>query len=137
MEYQEFLKQMHQADQLIKTARMKEAEVCLYKLFLSDISDIDKIRIGAALAEVYDHLGNTGEALSWFDKAIDLEHTYSRYEVTEKKAKYLSTLGRRSEGIKVYEGLMKMPFVSEDEKERMRKTVQTLLGQTMQKQQWK
>ena len=132
MDYQEFVSRTQQADQLIKSGRYKEAEVCLYKLFLGDISDIDKINTCATLAVVYDRMGNTEEALTWFDKGIDIELTYSRYEVIEKKAQYTAQLGRRTEAASIYESLLKQPFVSEAEKERMRKTIQTFLGQSTQ-----
>jgi tetratricopeptide (TPR) repeat protein len=135
MEYKEFVSRTQQAAQLTKTGRYKEAEVCLYKLFLSNISDIDKINSCAALAVVYDRLGSTEEALTWFDKGIDIEQTYGRYEVAEKKAQYSAQLGRRTAAASIYETLIKQPFVSESEKERMRKTIQILLGQST--QQWK
>ena len=131
MEYQEFTSRTQQASQLMKALRWKEAEVCLYKLYLSDISDFDKSNACATLAVVYDRMGNTEEALSWFDKGIDIEQTYSRYEVSEKKSQFLAQLGRRNEAVAIYEALIKQPYVGEAEKERMRKTIQSLLvGQT-------
>jgi len=51
--------------------------------------------------------------------------------VAEKKAQYLSQLGFSNQAVPIYESLMKQPFVSEDEKERMRKTIQNFLGKAM------
>jgi tetratricopeptide (TPR) repeat protein len=104
-------------------------------LFLSDISDLDKAIICTDLATVYDRQGNTDEAISWFDKGVDLEQNYSRFEAMEKKAQYLAQFGRATEAAQIYENLIKQPFVMETDKERMRKIIQTFLGQTM--RQWK
>jgi tetratricopeptide (TPR) repeat protein len=130
MEYPEFVNRMQQASQLMSSSRMQETIDFLYLLFLSDISDIDKAGISLNLASVYDRMGNTETAITWYDKGIDLEQNYSRFEVAEKKAQYLSQLGRSREAVKIYENLIKQPFVSEADKERMRKTIQQYLGQT-------
>ncbi len=118
----------------MQSGRLQESVDFLYLLFLSDISDIDKSRMCTNLASVYDRLGNTDEAISWYDKGIDIEQNYSRFEVSEKKAEYLSALGRNKEAVAIYESLIKQNFVSEADKEQMRKTIQTLLGKAM--RQW-
>jgi len=120
---------------MIQSGRFKEAVAALYNLFLGNISDIDKISMCAELAGVYDRMGNTDDAIAWFEKGIDIERVYCRYEITEKKARYLSSLGRSKEAVPIYESLMKQPFVSESERDRMRKTIQTLIGEAM--RQWK
>ncbi len=130
MEYQEFINRMQQASQLMSSSRMQETVDFLYLLFLSEISDIDKASICLNLAGVYDRMGNTDTAVTWYDKGVDLEQNYSRFEVAEKKAQYLSQLGRNGEAVKIYENLIKQPFVSEADKERMRKIIQHYLGQT-------
>ncbi|MGB8213770.1 MAG: hypothetical protein WCE68_09465 [Anaerolineales bacterium] len=135
MDYQEYLNRTQQASQLVKSARLQEAVDCLYVLFLSDISDIDKVSICADLATVYDRMGQTEEAISWYEKGVDIEQNYSRFDILEKKAQYLSLIGRSIDAVPIYESLIKQPFVSETDKERMRKTIQTLLGQAM--HQWK
>jgi hypothetical protein len=53
----------------------------------------------------------------------------------EQKAQYLAQFGRTREAAQIYENLIKQPFVMETDKERMRKIIQTFLGQTM--RQWK
>jgi tetratricopeptide (TPR) repeat protein len=130
MEYQEFINRMQQASQLMSSSRMQETVDFLYLLFLSDISDIDKTSTCLNLASVYDRMGNTDTAVTWYDKGIDLEQNYSRFEVAEKKAQYLSQLGRNDEAVKIYENLIKQPFVGEADKERMRKVIQHYLSQT-------
>jgi len=134
MDYQEFVSRTNQAAQLKSMGRLQETVDFLYQFFLSDVSDIDKAHLCAELAAVYDRLGNTETAITWFDKGIELEQLYSRHEVTEKKAQYLSTLGRSRDAVPIYEKLIRQPYVGEADKDRMRKVIQTLLGQTM--RQW-
>lgn len=135
MEYKEFVNRSQKAAELIQSGRLKEAEDALYQLILSDISDLDKSAFCADLATVYDRMGKTDEALAWYDKGVSYEQMYSRYEMAEKRAQYLSLIGRSKDAVPIYETLMKQPFVSEAEKERMRKEIQTLLGMSM--RQWK
>ena len=129
MEYRDFLNRTHTASELMRSARLQDAVDFLYLLFLSDISDVDKVTICTNLATVYDRMGNTETAISWYDKGVDLEQNYSRFEVSEKKAQYLSQLGRNRDAVLIYETLIKQPFVSEADKERMRKITQNYLGQ--------
>ena len=129
MEYLEYLNRMRQASELNRSSRFQETVDFLHTLYLSDISDIDKAGICVNLATVYDRMGNTEAAISWYDKGINLEQNYSRFDVLEKKAQYLSQLGRSKESVTIYEALINQPFVSEADRERMRKTIQTFLGQ--------
>jgi tetratricopeptide (TPR) repeat protein len=135
MEYQEYLDRTRQASELMHSPRLQETVDFLYLLFLSDISDIDKITVCTNLAAVYDRMGNTDEAISWYDKGVDLEQNYSRFAAVELKAQYLAQLGRSPDAVRIYEALIKQPFISESDKERMRKTMQVFLGQTM--REWK
>jgi tetratricopeptide (TPR) repeat protein len=131
MDYQEYVRAKQQAEQLVQNGKLKEAVDAFYKLILTDISEIDKASLCVALANVYDKQGNTDEALAWYNKGIAAEQAYYRFEVAEKKAQYLSVLGRSSDGVKIYEELVKQPFVSEAEKERMRQMTKTLLTKSM------
>jgi tetratricopeptide (TPR) repeat protein len=131
MQYSEFILKMEQITNLIKDIHYMQAVDALYQLILSDISEIDKADLCARLAGVYDHLGKTDEALSWFEKGITYEQNLCRYEVAEKKAQYLSQLGRSEQAVPIYESLLKQPYISESEKERMRKTLQSFLSKTM------
>jgi tetratricopeptide (TPR) repeat protein len=134
MEYQEFSNRMQHASDLVQSPHLQEAVDFLYLLFLSDISDLDKVIICTDLATVYDRMGNTDDAISWFDKGVDLEQNYSRFGALELKAQYIAKLGKAKEAAQIYENLIKQPFVMEADRERMRKITQTFLGQTM--RQW-
>ena len=135
MEYQDFLHQTQQASEASQSGRLQEAANLFNDLFLSDISDIDKAAMCGHLANIHDRMGKTGDALFWFDKGVDLEQSYFRYELMEKKAEYLVAIGKPQDAVRIYESLITQPFVTEDEKERMRKTIQTFLVKTM--HQWK
>jgi tetratricopeptide (TPR) repeat protein len=131
MQYQDYVQRVEKISQLIQEAHFKEAVDALYQLILSDISDIDKAEMCANLAVVYDRMGNTDDAMAWYEKGISYEVNYYRFDVAEKKAQYLSQLGCSNQAVPIYESLMKEPFVSEVEKERMRKTIQSFLGKAM------
>ena len=135
MEYQEYLDRSEKASQLIRQGQYKEAVDVLFELILSDLSDIDKAAQCVNIAIAYDRMGNSEEALSAYDKGIGYEQVYCRYDVAEKKVQYLTSLGRSKDAVPIYESLIKQPYMSEAEKMRMRKIIQTLLGKAM--AQWK
>jgi hypothetical protein len=131
MDYQDYVRLTGRISQMMKSNKLQDTVDALYQFILTDISDIDKAAMCINLAIVYDRLGNSEEALTWYDKGMAYEQTYCRYDVSEKKAQYLSQLGKNSEAVLIYEGLIKEHFVSESEKERMRKTIQTFLSKSM------
>jgi tetratricopeptide (TPR) repeat protein len=135
MEYQEFLERSQSAAQLSQAGRLKEAERAFYDLFLSDISDLDKAAVCAELASVYDRMGNTEQALAWFDKGIAQEGSYCRYEVAEQKVHYLAQIGQSAQAVPIFEALIRKPFLTEAEKERLRKETQALIGRAMRQRQ--
>jgi tetratricopeptide (TPR) repeat protein len=131
MQYPKFIQEQELITRFIKDAKFDEAVDALFQLIMSDISDIDKAAMCAQLAVVYDRLRNEKEALAAFDKGISFEQNWFRYEIAEKKAQYLSQLGRSDQAIPIYESLLKQPFISEGEKDRMRKIMQIFLSKTM------
>lgn len=131
MEYSEFTRLLREADSLLSAGRLKEAETALYQLIMKDISDLDKAALCVKMAFIFDRQGNSEEALSWYEKGTAYEQLYCRYEIAEKKADYLSQLGRSKEAVPIYETLVKQPFITEADKDRMRKIIQTLVGKTM------
>jgi hypothetical protein len=135
MEYQEYIAQTEKASRLVQQGQLKEAADFLFQMLLSEISDLDKAAICVTVATLYDRMGNTGEALASYDKGIGYEQAYCRYEVTEKKVQYLSSMGKSADAVPIYEALIKQPYLTEAEKMRIRKTIQTLLGKSM--AQWK
>jgi tetratricopeptide (TPR) repeat protein len=135
MNYPEYLQSRKQAVSLLESGQLTEAAQVFHDLFLSDVSDIDKIQICAELAGISDRMGNTDGAVAWYDTGIVLEKNYCSYMLSEKKALYLSQIGRHTQAVQIYESLITKPYTSEDERERMRKTIQTLLSRTL--GQWK
>lgn len=131
MDYQEFLRLYRDAEVCLSAGRLKDAEAILFQLVMSDISELDRAALCARMAAVFDRYGNTAEALAWFDKGIAAEQLYSRFDVIEKKAAYLAQLGRYREAVRLYEDLLKQPYLTEGDKERMRKILQTLLGKSV------
>ena len=131
MDYPDYVRAVQQASQYLQAGRLNDAVDAFYKLILSDISDIDKASLCVKLAVVYDRMGKTEEALSWYDKGITNEQNYSRFDVTERKAHYLSQLGRNTEAAAIYEELIKQPFVSEGDRDRMRQIIKAFLSKTL------
>ncbi len=131
MEYEQFLRLSHDANALVQDGRLKEAEATLLQLVMSDISELDRAGICAMMASVYDRLGNSEEALAWLDKGIACEQSYCRFEIEEKKAEYLSQLGRHTEAVSIYEQLLVQPYLTEGDKERVRKIIKAELGKSL------
>ncbi|HTX90972.1 MAG TPA: tetratricopeptide repeat protein [Anaerolineales bacterium] len=130
MDYEEYVRSTDQANRLIESRKFTEAVEALSRLVLSDLSDIDKSTVCINLAVLHDRLGKTDDALAWYDRGIGYEQVYCRYDVTEKKAQYLSQVGRTRDAIPLYEALLKQPYLSEAEKVRVRKQIQFLLGKS-------
>ena len=131
MEYVQFLRISQDINALIQDGRLKEAEAALLQLIMSDISELDRASSCAIMASIYDRQGNSEEALSWFDKGISCEQAYCRFEIEEKKAEYLSQLGRHTEAARIYEQLLIQPYLTEGDKERIRKLIQAELGRSL------
>jgi len=131
MDFSEFTRLTQEANTMLSAGRLKEAETVLYQLIISDISDLDKAALSVKMAYIHDRLGSTEEALNWYDKGMAYEQIYGRFEITEKKAEYLSHNGRSKEAIEIYELLAKQPFITETDKDRIRKMIQALVGKAM------
>jgi tetratricopeptide (TPR) repeat protein len=131
MEYQEYLQAAKEATALIEAGHLKEAEVALYKLIFSEISDVDRGILCIHMAGVYDKLGDTDQALDWYNKAIAAEEPLCRFAAAEKKAQYLSWLGHNSDAVAICEGLLKQPYLSEGDKEHMRQLIKSFLSKTL------
>jgi tetratricopeptide (TPR) repeat protein len=131
MEYTEYTRLLKETDSFISSGRLKEAETAIYQLIIQDISDLDKAALCVKMAFIFDRLGKIDEALSWYEKGTAYEQIYGRFEITEKKAEYLSQVGRSKEAISIYETLSIQPFITEADKDRIHKMIQTLLGKQM------
>jgi len=135
MNYQDFVRLIKRADDLMASNKYLEAEDALYPFLTSDISDIDKATICSKLAIIHDRTGNSQEVLEWFDKGITYEQLYFRYELAKEKARYLADLGHCMEAVPIYEDLLKQAYVTEAEKEELRKEIKNLLSRAI--GQWK
>ena len=131
MEYQEFVQASRQVDLLLDSGRLKDAEAALYKLILGDISEIDRSMLCVQMAGIYDKLGKSGEAIAWYDKGIASEEPLCRFYAAEKKAEYLAWLGQANHAVELCEALLKQPFLSESDKDRMRGHIKTFLSKTL------
>lgn len=131
MIYQDFVRITDQISRWMATNKFKEAEDQLYTLLMSDISDVDKVKLCVQMAIIRDRIGNSDEVLSWFDKGTVLEQPYCRYVSIVNKARYLADLGRCMEAIPIYEDLLKQDYVSEAEKEDFRKEIKILLSRAI------
>jgi tetratricopeptide (TPR) repeat protein len=132
MEYLEFSGLITEANSHLSAGRLKEAEKLIYGLIIRDISDLDKASLCVKMAFIYDRLGNSEEALAWYEKGSAYEQIYSRFEITEKKAEYLAMLGMSKDAIEIYELLMKQPFLTEEDRNRIKRAAQVLVRKQMQ-----
>jgi len=135
MDYQEYLNVKERAAQALASNNYKEADNQLYPLLLSDISELDKADICVKLAKIHDRIEGSEEALSWFDKGISYEQNFCRSVVAREKARFLTDLGHYTDAVAIYEDLTKQPFVTEAEKEELRKEIKALLSRSL--GQWK
>jgi tetratricopeptide (TPR) repeat protein len=131
MDYQEYLQAAKEAAGLIDVGHLKEAEAALYKLIFSEISDVDRGILCVRMASVYDKMGDTDHALEWYNKAIAAEEPLCRFDAAEKKAQYLSWLGHNADAVGICEGLLKQPYLSEGDKDRMRQLIKSFLSKTL------
>lgn len=83
------------------------------------------------LAVVYDRKRYTDDVIAWYGKSIACDQDHCRFDVVEKKVQYLPQPGFSNQAVPIFESLLILPFKSEEEKERMRKTFQSLLGKAM------
>ena len=131
MEYTEYLRAIKEADALIDGGHLKDAEAALYKLIFSEISDVDRATLCVRMAGVYDKMGNTDDALEWYNKAIAAEQPLCRFEAAEKKAQYLSWLGHNPDAVAICEELLKQPYLSEGDKDHVRQLIKAFLSKTL------
>ncbi|MDP3938636.1 MAG: hypothetical protein Q8R92_10935, partial [Deltaproteobacteria bacterium] len=94
------------------------------------ISDIDKAKMCFNLAVVYEKLESDGEALVWCAAGIDYETRHGRYYVAEQRAAYYARQGKHRESLNEYRDILGRPSLAEQEKERIRQTIEVLGKQT-------
>ena len=129
MEYDKYVQSTQHASKLVEKGDYEQAITALEALIMSDISDLDKSMMCLNIGVVYDKMGRTQEALAWYDKGIRYEQPYSRFTITEQKAVYLAEKGYYQESLDLYEGLLAQPYLTENDKERVRNNINILRKQ--------
>lgn len=89
-------------------------------------SDADRTALCFNLAVICDRMGQTEEAVAWYEKGAGYENPHGRYFAAEKLAAYLAEKGRYSESLAHYNALLHNPSLTEPEKHRIEQTVKTL-----------
>ena len=126
MNYIEHPQLSQQVATFVEQKKYGEAVKTLEKLFSSDISDLDKAMQCLNMAIVYEKQGEMETALKWYDKGIVYEKPYSRFYTREQKAIYLAQKSKVQESLSIYEELLRQPYLTENDKERMRRNIQQL-----------
>jgi hypothetical protein len=126
VEYTAYVERTQRAAHLSQAGEYDEALRILTGLVRSDISDIDKSMMCLNVAVVYDKQGKTELALEWHDRGIAYERLYARAFVAMHKAGYLATLDRVSESLGLFRELAELPYLTEGDKETVRRNIATL-----------
>jgi tetratricopeptide (TPR) repeat protein len=129
MKHQEYVQLTSQAAQFIENGRHEEGIATYEKLLSSDISDTDKAIMCFNLAVVYDKLGQTGQALAYYDTGIRYERSHNQHFVAEKKAAYLAGKGRYQESLDCYEDILRRVKLMENDKARIENNISVLKNQ--------
>ena len=130
MDYQEYTQRAQQAAQLVEVGAYEQAHELLRALVASEIADQDKAMMCLNLAVVAEKLGQTAEALRWYDAGMDYERRQGQCFVAEQKALYLAERGQLRESLAVYEALLNRASLDEMTKERIRQNIRVLRERT-------
>ncbi len=126
MEYTEYVAETQRAADLVQLEQYNQAYEILNRLLNTDISDIDKSMMCVNLAVVCDKQGKVNEALSWYDRGMTYEQPCSRVFVAMQKAGYLASRGLAAESRNLYLQLQALSFLTESDKETIRRNLNTL-----------
>ncbi len=126
MDYADYLERTQRAANFVQNGMYEEALALLNDLVNSDVSDIDKSMMCLNLAVVCDKYKRVDLALEWHDKGIEYERPYARAFVALYKAGYLATQGYVEESRALYRELLGLPFLTESDKETIRRNLETL-----------
>jgi len=120
MLYQDYVNITQRISQAVDDKKYEMALQLLDSLIQSDLPDIDKSFMSVNCGVVWDKLGNTHEALRWYDRAIQYEKPHHRFFARQEKAAYLLRINRKDEALDTYRDLVIKPFLSLSEQERLR-----------------
>jgi predicted negative regulator of RcsB-dependent stress response len=126
MDYQAYVDAMQQVSNQVDAGQYDDAIAGLRALLNSDLLDADKAVMCINMAVVYDKQGKASEALAWYDRGMDYERAYRRHMVSEHKAGFLYTAGRREEALEIYESLLRGRALTEHEQARIAHNVTQL-----------
>lgn len=126
MDYQTYTQRAQQAAQLVETGAYEQAHELLRQLVASDISERDKAIMCLNLAIVADKLGQTTEALRWYDEGMAYESRHGQVFVAESKAIYLAEQGKAEESLALYETLLTRASLDGSTQERIRQNIRRL-----------
>jgi Tfp pilus assembly protein PilF len=126
MDYKDFQNRVDYGTQMFDAGNMQAALETFSGLINSDISDLDKSSMCLNIAVVYDKLGNVQQCLEWYTHAVQLEKPHCRFEAQEYMASYLKQINRPREGLKILEALFSSTHLTENDKVRIRQSVEDL-----------
>lgn len=127
MQYGTYTDRVRQMASLVEAGKYAKALAMLNELIASDIADTDKAVMCMNAAVVSDKLGNTDEALGWYDRGVEFERLAGSFFVTERRAAFLAEKGRDGESVTRYQELLVHPALSETDKLRIRENIDALL----------
>ncbi len=126
MDYADYIERTQRAANYVQNGMYEQALELLMGLVNSEISPVDKSMMCLNLAVVYDKQKRVDLALEWHDKGIEYERPYMRAFVALHKAGYLATQGYVEESRALYRELLALPFLTESDKETIRRNLETL-----------
>ncbi len=119
---------LHKASYCIEKDRHADVLALCTTLLASGISDLDKANACLNAAGVCAKLGNTDDALAWYDRGINYERQHARFTVAEHKAAYLAGKGRPKESLMIYGRLQHEASLTEADKDRIRHNITIVKG---------
>ncbi len=119
---------LHKASYCVDKERHAEALALYTKLLATGIADLDKANACLNAATVSEKLGQTDDALAWYDRGISYERQHSRFNVAEHKAAYLASKGRPKESLVIYGRLQGEASMTEADKDRIRHNIAIVKG---------
>jgi Tfp pilus assembly protein PilF len=126
MDYQTYLAQTQLGSQQLEAGQHQEAIATFRRLVESDLADLDKVMMCYNVSVLYQKLQDDERAREWLNRGVDLERRYCRFWVTEQLGAFLADRGKWAESLALYEDLFRQPYLSEQDRERIRQNIQTI-----------
>lgn len=109
MDFDELRAATERAEKLTAAGDDRGAARALRELAESDLPALDRAMAWTHAASAHERLGDTGEALADYDRAIALETKLLRFSAAFKKADCLLRLGRKDESRELFLSLLTRP----------------------------